>query len=405
MAGTRSSTRSGGNPSSPTKEHNAEAGTKRKPETDADASPKRDRKVPKNQPTIDSMLVEEKTDDSEMKEAAQDVVEDAKKDEAEAELKPLDSPTEVKNGGEAKETNGASNGTDEIQTSSKTDTEADETGGASRAEPSGEGAVEESSQREKKVPSNILEKGMIYFFTRNRVSVDEAESVGDLQRTFFVLRPLPTGAKLGDGAIPDLANNRLFALPKKVFPKSSADKFMAFVEKAPATIQELKDFFKGEDYDTKTQGTRHTDPVTPVAEGVYLLTRTADATTHLVYSTTIPSALGEIQSDLGVKSHGSFQLSVKNPTRSGPASASLPQKPDFSQSLIDAFRGLAWRDVTPAHLDHAYCQVLLIGETIDSGVEPTTKNERHGKETPREEIETLEHEDELRVQHLSGVLP
>jgi hypothetical protein len=74
----------------------------------------------------------------------------------------------------------------------------------------GDGAIEESSQREKEMPSNILEKGLIYFFTRNRVGIDDADSVGDLQRTFFVLRPLPVGAKLGDGAIPDLKNNRLF---------------------------------------------------------------------------------------------------------------------------------------------------------------------------------------------------
>jgi hypothetical protein len=88
-----------------------------------------------------------------------------------------------------------------------------------------------------------LEKGLIYFFTRNRVGIDDADSVGDLQRTFFVLRPLPTGAKLGDGAIPDLKNNRLFALPKKTFPKSHNDRFMAFVEKANTSIQDLKDNF------------------------------------------------------------------------------------------------------------------------------------------------------------------
>lgn len=73
------------------------------------------------------------------------------------------------------------------------------------------------------------------------------------------------------------------------------------------------------------------DPVTPIAEGVYAITRTEDRTTHLVYSTTIPSDLGEIQKDLGIKDQGSFIISVKNPERSGPASAQLPQKPDFSK--------------------------------------------------------------------------
>ena len=84
---------------------------------------------------------------------------------------------------------------------------------------SSNGAVEESSQREKAIPSSILEKGIIYFFIRNRVGVSDAESVSDLQPTYLVLRPLPGGAKLGDGAIENLQNSRLLALPKKSSPR------------------------------------------------------------------------------------------------------------------------------------------------------------------------------------------
>lgn len=407
MAGTRSSNRNGSNISSPVR-NDAVAGSKRKPEADAGSSPKRGRKASKNQPTIDSMLDNGNDDekkvenDAEMQEAAQDVVYDAEnnKDEADANSQP------AKNGSEdaIKEIN-ADGGHANIQDASGK-TEAPPSGQTekeTKLETDNNGAIEESSQREKKMPSNILEKGVVYFFTRNRVSVDEAESVGDLQRTFFVLRPIPHGAKLGDGAIQDLKNNRLFALPKKVFPKSHNDRFMAFVEKANTTIQDLKDdFFKGTEYNTKTQGTRQTDPVTPVAEGVYLITRTEDATTHLVYSTTIPAEIGEVQEDLGIKSQGSFIISVKNPERSGPASASLPQKPGFSQEIIQEFRGLAWSEVKPKYLDHEYCQILLIGEDTEKAVEPTQKNARHHKETPKEEIEQLEHEDELRVKHLKG---
>ncbi|UPX09753.1 Uroporphyrinogen-III synthase [Ascochyta rabiei] len=414
MAGTRSSTRNGSNNSSPTK-NDAVVGSKRKPEADHDAetSPKRGRKASKNQPTIDSMLdpkpEDQKTkDDTEMQEAAQDVVKDAEKDTPEEKLTEQTAKGKDKDATK-KESTGTANGaetkaTDGQDAVSKTDGSTNNKAeDATNTEVNGDGAIEESSQREKKMPSNILEKGVIYFFTRNRVSVDEAESVGDLQRTFFVLRPLLTGAKLGDGAVQDLKNNRLFALPKKVFPKSHNDRFMAFVEKANTSIQDLKDnFFKGADYDTQTQGTRHTDPVTPVAEGVYLITRTEDATTHLVYSTTIPSDIGEVQEDLGIKDQGSFIISVKSPERSGPASASLPQKPDFSKEIIEEFRGLAWTEVKPKYLDHEYCQILLIGENMDKAVEPTKKNEKHDKETPKEEIERLEHEDELRVQHLKG---
>ena len=99
------------------------------------------------------------------------------------------------------------------------------------------------------MPSSILEKGIIYFFIRNRVGVSDAESVPDLQRTYFILRPLQKGAKLGDGVIEDLQNNRLLALPKKMIPKSHRDRLMAFVEEANTTVQDLKEsVFQGSDY-------------------------------------------------------------------------------------------------------------------------------------------------------------
>jgi hypothetical protein len=40
---------------------------------------------------------------------------------------------------------------------------------------------------------------------------------------------------------------------------------------------------------------------------------------------------------------------------------------------------------------------------MEKAVEPTTKDKRHDKETPQEELEKLEHEDELRVKHLHGM--
>jgi hypothetical protein len=73
--------------------------------------------------------------------------------------------------------------------------------------------------------------------------------------------------------------------------------------------------------------------------------------------------------------------------------------------IIDEFRGLAWSEVKPKYIDYEYCQILLIGEHLEKGVEPTTKDQKHDKETPQEELEKLEHEDELRVEHLHGALP
>lgn len=194
---------------------------------------------------------------------------------------------------------------------------------------SSDGAVKQDSEREQNMPTNILEKGIIYFFTRGRVGIDNPEGPQDLQRTYFVMRPLPQGAKLGDGRIEDSDTNRLFALPKKTFPKSHSDRYMAFVEKGKTTMQSLKDtFFAGAEHETKTQGTRETPPATPIGEGIYAITETG-RTTHLAYMLTIPQELGEVQEEMGLRSKGSFVISVKNPERKGPASAQLPQSPEL----------------------------------------------------------------------------
>jgi hypothetical protein len=165
-------------------------------------------------------------------------------------------------------------GSEHTTTEERPKEEENEANGGEKQSTSNGNAVEEHSGREDKVPSSILEKGVIYFFTRPRVGIEEPESVGDLSRTYFVLRPLPHGAKLGEGSLPDEKVSRLFALPKKTLPKSHSDRFMAFVEKAKTSVSELKDsFLKGETYETKTSGTRTTEPVHPVGEGVYAITR------------------------------------------------------------------------------------------------------------------------------------
>jgi uroporphyrinogen-III synthase len=299
MVSTRSAASSDSNP-----KHEEGAGTKRK-EHATSPQPEHQPKAAKKQTTIEDTMGggkdDQAQDDSEMKDA------------------PVEENAASKAKGEA---------TEEAKEESKEE-KTEESESKSKPEETDNGAMQDDPSREKNLPSNILERGIIYFFTRNRVGIEDSDSVGDLQRTYFVLRPL-TGAKLGDGAIPDEKNNRLFALPKKTFPQSHRDRFMTFVEKSNASVKDLKEnFFKGAEYETKTQGTRHQEPVVPIGEGVYAITRTEDRSTHLVYAITIPDKIGEIQKDLGLKSQGSFQISVKNPERGGPANARLPQGPKF----------------------------------------------------------------------------
>lgn len=185
--------------------------------------------------------------------------------------------------------------------------------------------------REEEVPSSILEKGIIYFFFRGRVGTDDPSKVDEVARSYMVLRPLPHGAKLGDGQIGDAHNCRLLALPKKVLPTSGRDRFLVFVDEVHLSFADLREsFLAGADYATKTAGTRHTPPASPIGEGVYAITSTGRES-HLAYILTLPSKLEDVQRDVGLRERGSFIASTKNPQYPSPPNASLPQGPDYPQ--------------------------------------------------------------------------
>jgi len=285
-------------------------------------------------------------------------------------------------------------------------------------------------------PSNILEKGLIYFFFRGRVGIETPHTVTDIARSYIVMRPLPNNTSLSAGPIPAAGNARLLVLPKKVLPKSRKDRFTVFVEKGNTSHDELKTFMDSNDYETKTVGTRHTPAATPVAEGVYAVTETGERsgrTSHLAYMITIPRKLGKVQKDLGLSERGSFIASVKNPKYEGPANANLPEGPDLPQRLVsiasfpylimkalllyliiivtdvgrllDEFRNLRWAPLKPEFLDYKNTQMLLIGEGqggLGKAGEQTEEDAEKGATEPVEEMERLEEYDEERIKNLKG---
>ncbi|KAF2213763.1 hypothetical protein CERZMDRAFT_39524 [Cercospora zeae-maydis SCOH1-5] len=406
MAGTRSTQQGDSSPQ-------ASNGTKRK--ADEQTSPAQSKRPSKDQKTIDESF--KPTDD-----ADEGFDEEMKGNESESEqngkseVQEQDAIEEV-NAGEAveepeqkeNEKSNEKNEIDQVKADEKDEgsTSKHENGTANGDGEVKEKAIEEDKQREQAQPSNILEKGLIYFFARGRVGVDDPDSVQDLARSYFVLRPLPTGAKITDGAIQDVGNNRLVALPKKVFPKSGKDRFMAFVEKEKASMETLKEeFFSGSSYSTKTSGTRHTPEVTPIGEGVYAITTTGggQGTTHLAYMLTIPNEVGTVQKDMGIAEKGSFVMSLKNPESSAPSYA-LPNNAEFPKEFIEEFGGRGWMPVQPKHLGYVNAAFLLIGENFESSnnLEPTAKDEKDDKKvTPEEELQKLEEEDEHRVENLRG---
>ncbi|EGR45190.1 uncharacterized protein TRIREDRAFT_81659 [Trichoderma reesei QM6a] len=257
----------------------------------------------------------------------------------------------------------------------------------------------------KDAPASILEKGIIYFFIRGRVDVDKPEEVDDIARSFIILRPIGHDAKLSKPPLADAGNTRILVLPKKVLPSSGRDRFLAFVDKTGASYDEIKgQFLAGADYETKTKGTRHTPAATPVGEGVYAITSTGRES-HLAYMLTIPQELGEVQKDLGLKEQGSFIISTKNPEYPAPASARLPQAPEYPKKMHEEFHEYRWIPTRPHHLDYANTQILMIGES--SGIKKALGVEDDGgkqanKEEPLEEMEELEEQDLKRMQQLSG---
>ncbi|KAJ4386120.1 hypothetical protein N0V93_009012 [Gnomoniopsis smithogilvyi] len=274
----------------------------------------------------------------------------------------------------------------------------------SQPEPSsneGETAVEPHG-RNGSTSSSILEKGIVYFFFRGRVGIDNPERVSDIARSYMVLRPIAKDAKLGDGPIGDAGNSRLIAIPKKVLPQSGKDRWIAFVEKTNESFEKLKEeFLAANDYDTKTAGTRHSPAATPIGEGVYTITTTGRES-HLAYMLTLPEKLGEVQTEIGLKEKGSWILSTRNPQFPAPAGTAPPEGPDFSKEILDEFRSLRWMGTIPKHLI-PNAQFLLIGESsgLDKAMQPDEKEEKSGdKEQPIEELEKLEDEDTERMEHL-----
>lgn len=284
--------------------------------------------------------------------------------------------------------------------------------------------MKKTEQREEIIPSNILEKGIIYFFYRGRVNVQEPHSVQDVARSFFVLRPTPLGAAidLEQGSVDTGAKCRLMMLPKKKYPRSGKDREMGFVEKAGASMKQLQEsFIAGDTYETSTRGEREIPEAKPYADGVYAMTSTQRAT-HIVYHITLPESLGEIQEDFGLGERGSWLVQSKNPKYPSPPFARLPGEPEFPQrsvashitqcpltklydSILDKFRDLRWIPAEPELLDYSNAQFLMVGSAVgDLGKAATADDgdKRPKEEQPEEEIVKMEDENEGRIESLGG---
>lgn len=113
----------------------------------------------------------------------------------------------------------------------------------------------EKRQRTDSAPDSLLEEGQIFFIYRPRVGVEEAKSLTDVQRFYLILQP-DKGTK-----------KRLIVIGKKKIP-AKRERFFGFVEAVSESIEELTGGMGPVERETKTQGTRRTEPARIAGQGI-----------------------------------------------------------------------------------------------------------------------------------------
>src|SRR3546814_820581 len=112
----------------------------------------------------------------------------------------------------------------------------------------------------------LLERGYLYIFYRQKVDAEEAEDLSDVQRLYFITIPQSTSDSQGGNR----PAGRVFAIPKKLFPEVERhDKFSCIVDGTFQTLDDAKNYLKEAHYTTKTRGERVNLKATLVAAGAY----------------------------------------------------------------------------------------------------------------------------------------
>ncbi|KAM3497763.1 hypothetical protein MY10362_008893 [Beauveria mimosiformis] len=257
-----------------------------------------------------------------------------------------------------------------------------------------------SQKVEDNTAPEVVETGILNYFIRGRVEIDEPKTLDEIARGYLVMRPLPDDIDLSQRPLPMSLTSRLLALPKKQLPQSTSDRFMAFVDETGMSYSDLTEgFLAPREYATKTKGMRHVPSATPVGEGVYAILR-AQNETHFAYIATLPQEKQDFQRELGFRDRGSFIVSSKNPNFSGPAYARLPSPPEYPKYILEEFGSYRWIPTKPEHLNYKNTQLLLIGQ----GERPqlTTGDDEEGQAKVEDELEVLMEEDLKGMQHLSS---
>jgi len=242
-------------------------------------------------------------------------------------------------------------------------------GAAAELEPQTEEAsvpapAREQPEMEKENTPSTVEHGLVYFFYRPKVGIEEAECLADVQRFYMILAP-------ADGQ----CRARLALVGKKRLPSIAArhERFFGFIAAVGDSVEELSKELGPKEYDTKTLGRRTVAAARAVGAGAYaIVIRDGAASspgqrrTDLQFHLDVPAVPGEVQHDFSLPEKGSYVFSIKNPAAAAAAAANKNiGGEDRHETSPLGMQGeparYAWIGVTdPSCLNHERCEFLLV---------------------------------------------
>jgi hypothetical protein len=165
---------------------------------------------------------------------------------------------------------------------------------------------------------NVLERGAVRFLYRPKVGeeYEEAgkdESLDDVQRFYMVLAP--RGRSL----------YRLLVIGRKRLPDvDDHERNWGFVEAISDSESGLEQGLQEKTYETKTRGKRVVPAARPAGDGRYVLAE-LEGSLRFMYRLLEPRKTNAIQRAFNIAPEAAFVMSIKNPDKSSPPGAGLPE--------------------------------------------------------------------------------
>ncbi|KAF9375023.1 hypothetical protein CPC16_000944 [Podila verticillata] len=287
--------------------------------------------------------------------------------------------------------------------------------------------VKKEEEEDAKIESGyrVLEKGLVYFFYRQKVDVDHASSPEDVQRLYLLLSPDEAIGRLKTAETSkeysasksskndDKAHHRLVIIPRKSLPKKGqkynqpGSRNWAFVDIASPDLSVIKKSLGEYTYSTKTRGDRTQSAARLVAEARYELVYNLDHrphTSHFIYTLEVPAEPGPVQEAFNIEKVGQFMIQVKNPQIQTPATEQGAQRyatlkkdaAKLPKHLQDKFQGIRQEQVryrpvdTPEFLDTPHVELLLLAvgmQTKEELAEVLHELENEASEEIKREID------------------